>query len=222
MAIKTPPKQRLADTLRFASGASLACCILLGAEAGASDYRMGFSLGYGGGGIQIQQNLSPDSTVPLLYTVKRAQGPGVVSLFVDQMIDDRFGVSLEHFRAFTLAPFSSKVHFTGVAGRYYITPALSAPVEASGDTVMRVRRFAFFGGLATGIALGTVVLEDDQIPEVSSSGIYFGAKLGADYALSNRVALRSEVTYAMTLLSQGKNPSNMLLFGANVGVFFFL
>jgi hypothetical protein len=188
----------------------------------ASDYRLGFSMGYGGGGIQIQQNLSPDPTLEQLFTVKRSQGPGVFSVFVDQMIDDRFGISLEHFRAFTLAPFSSKVHFTGVAGRYYITPAISAPTSSTTDTVMRVKRFAFFAGLSTGVALGTVVLEGDQVPEVSSSGIYFGAKLGADYALSNSVGLRPEISYAMTLVSQGATPSNMLQFGVSIGVFLFL
>ncbi|MEO5668252.1 MAG: hypothetical protein ABIR96_09355 [Bdellovibrionota bacterium] len=214
MANRMQPK-RYVRTIFFGSA------LLASASVKAADFRLGVNLGFGGAGITMLRNLGTDSE-PKIATVQRAQGPGVLNLSVDQILTKSWAVSFEHSRGFTLAPFSSRVHFTGIAGRYYITPSLDPLPGPSDETVLRIKRIAFYVGASTGVAIGTVTLEGDLVPSVTSSGIYFGGKGGAEYAISTSMGIRTEINYALTLSSSGKNPSNMTLFGAQLGVFFFL
>lgn len=217
MANKAQPDSWRARRLAFAGSLALASF-----SAQAGDYRLGVNLGFGGAGITANRDITPDDDVVSLVTVQRAQGPGLLAIYVDQIISQNWAVTLEHFRAFTLAPFSSRVYFTGASLRYYITPTIEPIAPPSDESILRIKRIAFYVGASSGVAIGTIKLEGDLVPSVTSSGIYFGGKLGAEYPLSSSMGFRTEVVYAFTLATAGQYPSAMSQFGAQLGVFLFL
>jgi hypothetical protein len=200
---------------------SLALLALLSNSGHAGDYRGGLSLGFGGTGIQANTIVTPDGGDPQIVTARRSNGPGVVSVYFERALSNRFILGLEHFRGFKLAPFESGVHFTGVVGRYYIN-SIAYPILGDSDAIsFQIKKYAMFVGLSTGVAIGKIETPNDLVPTVESSGIHFGGRLGADYALMPDIGLRGEVVYGLTLATSGEKPSNMLQFGIMAGAYYY-
>lgn len=169
------------------------------AVAGTSDWRWGLALGYGGEGISNKQTLSDGKTV---QTVNRAEGPVVLGVFVETLISDRVGLSFEHSRGVNFLPFSSGVSFTGAVSRYYFLGPAPSMVESAGDGALLIKNFVPFFGLAAGLAQASVQREaSDPAPLVSGSGVFFGFRLGADYAQGPGRGLRIELASSTTAYS---------------------
>ena len=83
-------------------------CTAASQGARASDWRYGFSLGYGGAGISNKQTASSGE----VQKVERSEGPLIVDVFVDRLITDSFGITFEHSRGVSLSPASTGVSFT--------------------------------------------------------------------------------------------------------------
>jgi hypothetical protein len=188
----------------------------------ATSYRVGGSLGLGGTGIQALSDISTFEGEENIVNVKRANSPGVISLYVERAFSPSISLAAEHFRGFKLAPFASGVHFSGLVLRYFITPIVQPAPGSSSVTTIHLKRLSFFAGASSGVAIGKIERQGDLVPEVNSSGVFFSGRLGADYSISPSFGLRSEVIYGFTLISSGANPSNMQQFGLTAGIFFFM
>lgn len=193
--------------------------IALPKASAVSDYFVGLSFGLGGTGLTGRA-----PTEDGLVGVARSEGPGIVALYADKLISDRLSLGLEHVRGFRLAPATSGVAFTGIAGRYYFGSAPSG-VETrtrDGGATLFLQRYSFFAGGAAGIANGTVERDTDQITTISGSGFYIGFRGGTDYILTSRVLVRSELTASTTLFSGGANAIRLTEFSIRCGFLFFL
>jgi hypothetical protein len=187
--------------------------------AQAGDFRLGTGLGYGGAGITKVDSVGTDK-----QSVKRSEGPGTFSLFLDYMVSDSIAVGFEHARGYRLGPFSSGVGFTGITTRWYFrTPAPTVARAAPDQSTLLVKQFSFFVGLGSGIAAGTINRDEDLVPSVTSSGVYIGFILGADYPLSPGVVLRPQITSYSTFSSSSKtSPAELSYFSFGAGIYFFL
>ncbi len=181
--------------------------------AGASDLRLGVSLGYGGAGVSGTSIIDTIS-VP----VTRSEGPGTFSLSADTLLSDDFSLGFEHLRGLRLGPFSSQVTFTGLEGRWHFqTPAPSVSRASLDKSLILVRRFSPFIGFGLGIASADVTRSEDAVPEVTGSGLYFGYRMGAEYPLKPGLGLRPEVIFMTTLMS----PNTVNLFSIQCGFYFY-
>jgi len=165
------------------------------AVAGTSDWRWGIALGFGGEGISSKQTLADGKSTK---TVDRSEGPVVLGLFVETLLSDRLGLSFEHSRGVNFLPFSSGVSFTGVVSRYYFMGPAPSMVESAGLGSLLIKNFAPFFGGAVGLAQAAVQREGDPVPVVSGSGVFFGIRLGADYAQGPGYGLRAEIAASTT------------------------
>jgi hypothetical protein len=185
---RRPPSLALGTRLAFGFLGAL-----VSAPAAGSDVRLGLALGFGGAGLSSTVDTSEVGSVP----VSRSEGPGMVDIFAEYPLSDRFALGLEHSRGFRLGPFSSGMSFTGVFGRWYFNgPAPSLEASDTEKTTLLVRRFVPFLGLGLGVGSGTIERDGDLVPTVSASGVYLGYRFGADVALNRRVELRPEIIYA--------------------------
>jgi hypothetical protein len=190
--------------------------LLVGPGAHAGLWRAGASLGYGGVGLTQTVDVNGSSA-----PVERSEGPGVLMIFADRLMDDTWSLGLEHIRGFRFGPFSTEASLTGFSGRwYFMGPAPAVEKMPEGSSYIFERRFVPFAGLATGIALADISRSADQVPSVSASGIYFGIRLGVDYPLLPGFGIRPEITSSMTLLSQGATPSSVTQFSGQCGFYF--
>ena len=192
---------------------------LLITTASASDFRLGTGLGYGGAGITKVTTVGEDK-----QSVKRSEGPGTFSLFVDYVLSDTVGIGLEHNRGYRLGPFSSGVSFTGINTKWYFrgTAPSVAKVSETGSTLL-VKQFSFFIGLGSGVATGSISRDDDLVPTLSSSSMYIGFLLGADYPLSAGVVLRPQITsYSSFSSSSTTSPASLSFFSFGAGIYWFL
>ena len=159
-----------------------------------NNFRTGGALGFGGSGLQQAVVVNGTPTV-----VQRSEGPGTISIFVERMMSDYFGLALEHTRGFSLGPFSMGSYFTGLAGRYYFSgPAPTVGSTNGENTILVVNRFTPFARLATGVASAEIKRDNDQVPSVSASGVYMGFRFGADYPLGPGIGIRQEIIYSTT------------------------
>lgn len=172
------------------SAALVAICAGRARAAGTSEYRWGFSAGFGGTGITATQTLTNGAT----GTVPRSEGPVVMSIFVDTLLSDTWGLAFEHSRGVNFLPFSSGVSFTGVVSRWYFWgPAPFNQVAEGGSTIL-IKRFVPFLGFAAGLAEANVQRDaGDNAPVVSGSGVFFGARIGADYSTGIGKGIRPEI-----------------------------
>ncbi len=185
--------------------------------ARAGDFHLGGSLGYGGAGITAT---TPVGTVDT--SVKRSEGPGTVSLFLDYMLSDDLSVTFEHNRGFRLGPYSSGVSFTGFSGRWYFKSPAPSMAKSSESTTLLVKRYSFFVGPGIGVASGTINRSDDLAPVISGSGVYFGLVLGADYQVSPGVVLRTQIQSYSTISAAKIHPASLSYFSFGCGIYFFL
>lgn len=171
--------------------------------ARAGEQRWGFSFGYGGEGIT--------ATVPsggANISANRSEGPLIVGVFYEQLISDTFEFGIEHLRAMSIMPATSEASFTGILGRWYffgLAPsATSAPPSSS---TLFIKRFVPFIGLSTGIARADIQRDAEAVAMVSGSGLYFGARVGADYATAPGRGIRPEIVTATTDFSSSLSTS---------------
>lgn len=181
-----------------------------------ADVRVGAALGYGGAGIQQTVDVGGVNEA-----VSRAEGPGMLNLFVDFPVSDKWSVALESELGFRLGPFSSGAQFTGVAARYYFWGSEPGSIRGDSSASIFVRRYTPFIGMQTGVAVASIHRAEDQVPSVYGSGVYFGIKMGFDYPLNFRWGIRPEITYAYTFYSQATPPTVLSEFAAQCGVYYY-
>jgi hypothetical protein len=196
--------------------------LILGAtSARAGDFRFGAGLGYGGAGITKAEAVG---TSDAKQSVKRSEGPGTISLYVDYVLGDRATLGFEHLRGYRLGPFSSGVGFTGINTRWYFrNPVPTVGKSTDGGSTLLVQQYSFFVGLGSGVAVGTINRDDDKVPSIQSSGVYIGINFGADYPLAPGIVLRPQITSYSTFSSSSKtSPADLSFFSFGASVYFFL
>jgi hypothetical protein len=186
----------------------------------AGDFRIGGGVGFGGGGVTKTVEVQSTNT-----SVQRSEGPGTISIFVDYLLSDRFTVGLDHSRGFRLGPASSGVAFTSFVGRWYFLGPVPSVKKGTNDTTLLVKRITPFFGLAAGVASASISRENDVVPEMSSSGIFYGYRLGLEYSLAPGLGFRPEIVYSSTLSSASESvlsSSGLSFFSVQMGLFIFL
>ena len=196
-------------------------CTAASQGARASDWRYGFSLGYGGAGISNKQTASSGE----VQKVERSEGPLIVDVFVDRLITDSFGITFEHSRGVSLSPASTGVSFTGLATHWYFLGPAPSMVASESDSTVRVQRIIPFAGVAAGIAKANVTRDStDLFPVVSGTGTYFGMRLGADYSMGPGWGIRPQLVYSTTSFtesfSNSDTPPTLTEFSVQCGWFF--
>ena len=183
-----------------------------------SRWRYGGSMGFGGSGIAQAVSLNGTSQV-----VERSEGPGIFSLFVDRFISDYYNIALEHSRGFTLGPFSMGSSFTGLALRYYFWgPGSTVPKVDGTETVLLVKRFTPYAGVATGVATAEIKRDNDLVPSVSGSGVFMGIRVGADYPMSPGWGIRPELTFSTTFYQSPLLPATLSESSIGCGIYVFM
>ncbi len=192
-----------------------------GATSQASEpsrWRAGGSVGFGGSGIMSVVQLDGASQI-----VERSEGPGIFMLFVDRFLSDYYNIAFEHSRGFSLGPFSMGSAFTGVALRYYFWgPGSTVPHVDGEETVLLVKRFTPYAGVATGVATADIKREGDLVPNVSGSGVFMGIRLGADYPMAAGWGIRPEITFSTTFYQSPTLPATLSESSIGCGIYFFL
>jgi hypothetical protein len=185
--------------------------------AGGS-YQIGASFGYGGSGIMQAVTVDGAATV-----VERSEGPGMIAFFANRFISDYLSIGLEHSRGFSLAPFSMGSSFTGIATRWYFWgPAAAVASPSEGESVLLVKRFTPFAGLAVGVAAAEIKRENDAVPSVSGSGAYMGVRIGADYPLGVGFGIRPEISTSSTFYQNPAAPATLSEFALQCGLYWLL
>lgn len=195
------------------------CCMVSVSTFSAtssSEFRWGVGVGFGGSGItETTEVLSQD------VTVQRSEGPGVFVLFGEKQLSGSWSLGLEHSRGFRLAPFTSGIHFTGANMRWY--PLSPAPMISDSEEVRSLilyKEYVPFIGGSFGIAQGIVNRQDDLVPNLSTSGVYWGIRGGFDYVLKRDLMLRGEISGSSTIASSPSRPSSLTEFSMRVAWLF--
>ncbi len=181
---------------------------LLGAVTGApvqaSPWTVGFFAGFGGQGIK--KNVVVEDQV---VTTERSEGPLVLGLSLERLVNERWALAIEHRRGWRIAPLSSGVGFTGLSGRWYYLRDASTLVNANATNYALLRTWSPYVGGAMGFAQGTIKRERNPVPSTSSSGFYVGIKLGLDYHYRRDLLLRPEINYSLTPLGTPETSGEM-------------
>jgi hypothetical protein len=193
------------------------------AQAGgwSQDWRYGFSVGYGGAGSSSSEVAKDGTTMK----VDRSEGPLMFDLFVDRLLSDSLGLTFEHSRGISLAPFTSGASFTGLALKwYFLAPAPSMTAAAEGSSVL-VKRFVPFAGIAAGVARVNIERDaSDLVPIVSHTSAYTGIRLGADYQIAPGQGLRPQIVYSTSTFtdsfSTAPTPPTLSQFALQCGWYF--
>jgi hypothetical protein len=184
----------------------------------AYDLRWGATLGYGGAGVQQTDTVSGYSV-----SVQKSEGPGVGSLFVEDLMADNFVLGLESSFGFRFGPFSTGVFFTGINGKWYLYgPAIFRTDDNDGkDSSFYMKRYAPYYGFSSGVAQAHITRENDVVTSITSSGIYLGVRGGIDYSVDKDMTYRYEVLYNTTFMSNVSPSSTLTEFALQFGVYWF-
>lgn len=189
---------------------------LFASEGVRAEYRLGAYLGFGGSGIKTVSTISNTDV-----EVERSDSPGIFGIAYEYLTSDSSSISIDHTRGVHLSPFSSGVGFTGVTWRWFLWgKAPSIGVMKEDASYLLVARRTPFVGLATGIANGTISRENDIVPSVTASGVFFGFHGGVDYQTVPGKFLRVEALYSMTPESSGLVKSSLSQFSLHSGLYF--
>lgn len=181
-----------------------------------AEYRLGYSLGYGGTGITSKETYESIS-----LKTKRSEQPGVVGFSYEFLTSDRTSFALTANRGFSISPFSSGVGFYGATWRwFYFENAPSVTVSKNERSFLLVTKRVPFFGLGTGIAAGSITRINDVIPTVSATGVYIGFHGGYDIQTQPGQFLRTEIIYATTPPSSGLVDSSLTEFAILFGWYF--
>lgn len=184
-------------------------------SANSRRYRVGGSVGFGGSGVTQVATVNEQLTI-----VERSEGPAVISLFADRLMSDYFSLGLEHTRGVNFAPFSMGSSFTGVTGRYYFWGPAASVAETEGtEALLLIRRFTPYAGVAVGAAMANIRRENDLVPNIEGSGLYFGLRVGADYPLAPGIGIRPEFLYSTTLFQSPTLASSLSEYSIGCGLF---
>lgn len=179
----------------------------------AGDFKYSVALGYGGTGITSIQTIKTVKT-----PVQRSESPGTFALTIDYLLSERFTLMAEHLRGFRLGPLSSGTAFTGIGGRwYFLRPVPAVTLAKPEGSSILIKRFEPFFGLMSGIAGGSITRDNDTVPVVEGSGLFFGYHFGADYPLSRGVGIRPEIAY----LTTWAGPATLTAFSFQCGLTIF-
>ncbi len=192
-------------------------CILLfcGLQAKA-DWMVGGYAGFGGTGINTTRSINGVD-----IDVQRSDSPGVLGFYIERTTSDHTSWALDHTSGFTLSPFSSGVEFTGLTYKYFYPGSIpTMKISKNGESTLMVQGFEPFVGGSFGLAKGVINRQNDAIPEVSASGVYFGGRLGVDYQLSPSVVCRSEMLIGGTMPSSGFVKATLSEFGLVSGIYY--
>jgi hypothetical protein len=178
-------------------------------------YRVGGSVGFGGSGVTQVATVNEQLTI-----VERSEGPAVISFFADRLMSDYFSLGLEHTRGINFAPFSMGSSFTGVTGRYYFWGPAASVAETEGtEALLLIRRFTPYAGVGIGAAMASIRRDNDLVPNIEGSGLYFGLRLGADYPLAPGIGIRPEFLYSTTIFQSPTLASSLSEYSLGCGLF---
>ena len=164
----------------------------------AKEYRFGFAFGLGGAGMK-----TTGSEKLGVKAAEKSEEPGVFSIMVERLYNDSWAFGIDHSRGFRLGPFSSGLYFTGFNAKWYFyAPAPNLSKNDPNGTHLFVQNFSPFVGMGSGIAQGTIQRQNDQIPEISSSGVYLGIRAGVDFLIDPTYMIRPEFVYSSTFQSK--------------------
>jgi hypothetical protein len=184
-------------------------------SANSRRYRVGGSVGFGGSGVTQVATVNEQLTI-----VERSEGPAVISLFADRLMSDYFSLGLEHTRGVNFAPFSMGSSFTGVTGRYYFWGPAASVAETEGtEALLLIRRFTPYAGVGVGAAMASIRRDNDLVPNIEGSGLYFGLRLGADYPLAPGIGIRPEFLYSTTIFQSPTLASSLSEYSLGCGLF---
>lgn len=194
------------------------CLVVFCSSASRAEYHgMGIAFGYGGTGIT--KNLTINGNA---ITVNKSETPGVISFNWDFQWSDRLLITLEHIRGFRLGPFSSGVGLTGISSKWYFRDPIPSMIKtSSSDSTLLIKQWSPFVGGALGIASGEINREGDEVSSVSSSGIYFGLRTGADYQYEANRVLRTQISFSSTIPASTPY-SQVFEFSMSAGIIFFV
>lgn len=192
------------------------------------DWRFWAAIGFGGTGINknvaVDASGTPDPSGKTpeegaeTSLVERSEGPGTFALGVEYLFSDHMSVSLEHARGYRIGPYSSGVSFSGLSLRWYFKEA--APTNGVTDphaSTILIKRFTPFAGLGMGIASGQIARDNDLVANLNGSGMYVGARLGADFPLAPEVIVRPELVSSNSITG----PAHMVEFTFRVALVLF-
>ena len=96
-----------------------------------------------------------------------------------------------------------------------------------GDTegekpLLLIRRFTPYVGGAVGAAMATIKRDNDLVPSIEGSGVYFGIRLGADYPLAPGIGIRPEFLYSTTIFQSPTLSSSLSEYSLGCGLFILL
>ncbi|MBN8540508.1 MAG: hypothetical protein J0L82_08990 [Deltaproteobacteria bacterium] len=178
-------------------------------------YRVGGSVGFGGSGVTQVATVNEQLTI-----VERSEGPAVISFFADRLMSDYFSLGLEHTRGVNFAPFSMGSSFTGLTGRYYFWGPAASVAESEGtEALLLIRRFTPYAGVGIGAAMASIRRDNDLVPNIEGSGLYFGLRLGADYPLAPGIGIRPEFLYSTTIFQSPTLASSLSEYSLGCGLF---
>lgn len=172
--------------------------------------------GFGGTGINTTRQINGVD-----IDVQRSDAPGVYGVYIEHPLSFNSSLAIDHTSGFTLSPFSSGVEFTGMSYRYYWPGEMpSMRKSVTGESTLLVQKFELFVAGSLGIARGVINRQNDAIPEVAASGVYFGGRLGADYQMNPSIVCRSEIVFGSTMPSAGFVKATLSEFGLVSGIYY--
>lgn len=195
---------------------AIAALLFLSAHAHASGWAIGGYAGFGGTGISTTQKINATDV-----QVERSDSPGVYGMSFERVLSDNTSFAFDHMSGFTLAPFSSGVEFTGFTYRYFYPGGVpTMQISKSNDSTLLIKKYEPWFGGSFGVARGSITRQNDLVPEVSASGVYFGGRVGIDYQIRPSIVCRSEMIFGATMPSSGFVKATMSEFGLVTGLYY--
>jgi len=197
---------------------SVALLFLLIGELSWSQYRVGAMGGFGGTGLTSTTKINEVDV-----TVKRSDGPILVSFFAEYILRHNMSLALDMVQGVTLNPYSSGVTFIGSTYKYYYLNSIPSTVKSPGqNSILLMQELSPYVGGSLGLAKGQISRQNDLVPEVSAEGVYMGFRTGVDYQFAPNFVIRGELMAALTPGSSGLIQSSLSAFGLLAGITYIL
>jgi len=179
-----------------------------------AQFRVGGLLGFGGTGLTSTTQINEVDV-----TVKRSDGPFLISFYVEYLLDGYSSLALDHIQGVTLNPYSSGVSFTGGTYKYYYLTAIPSVVTSkTNQSTLIIQELSPYIGGSVGLAKGTITRQNDLVSEIAAEGVYMGFRAGVDYQFKPNFIYRGEMMFGMTPGSSGLIQSSLSAFGLSGGI----